>query len=992
MTPERWQHIRKLFEDAVERPVSERTPFLDSACADDADLRDRVEAMLAADAASDPFFDASLDHLAADLIDLPAQAPERVGPYRIVRSLGRGGMGQVYLARHEKGRYADEVALKVIRRGMDTDDILRRFRTEQHILAELDHPGIARLYEAGVTDAGRPYFAMEYLQGLPITTYCDVNQLSLGERLRLFCEVCAAVQHAHEHAVIHRDLKPGNIVVTNTGTVKLLDFGIAKVLDPGRLAFSLARTRTGARVMTPEYASPEQIRGDVVGPASDLYSLGVLLYEMLTGHRPYRIDSEAAHDIERIICEQTPERPSTAIQRVTHIRHADGTTTTVSPEIVSEARALSINALHQRLRGTLDALVLKVLHKDPQHRHASARELAQAIRHYLAHQPSQTHGLSIPNLFRRATPVSRRRAPGLVVAGVLAGIVGLLLYAFSPLALDAEDAGGAAPQMLAVLPFEHRGPAEQDYFADGMTDAITARLADLPDLSIIARSSAFQHKETGQTSQEIGVKLGADYVLEGTIQFEQPDDPNSRIRVIPQLIRVADNTSLWADTYEQDMANVFTMQAEIAEKVGEALHITLSGSGQKALQSQPTLNLEAYTYFLRGNEFARYEEDEERLRLAETMYKQAIERDSTFAEAYASLSEVHTRLWFYHFDHTDERLARGKDAAEQALIHGPDLAASSYALGYYYYYGKKDYTQALRYFEHALTLKPKDPETLAAKAYVLRRQGHLRAAADLFEQLIRLDPLHTSYTLSLAYTQSLLRDFAAARQSYARVRDQAPDTPLLYTLMAWFELSASGSAARARQVLEQRELGPGEDDLTRYTAIYMDLGAGTYRQALDRLALIDKKVFSMQNFYVPTAHLEASALRGLGDEQAAQHYEEEARLLLETYLAEHPGDARAHSMLGYVYARLGRAEDAIRAAERGAALMPLREDAIKGPFRLQDLAAIYTLVGEYDRALDQIEILLSHPGRLTIERLRQESVWAPLRTHSRFIRLTEPIS
>jgi serine/threonine protein kinase len=313
MTPERWQQIRGVFDHASGLRVEERAAFLDQACAADSDLRHEVESLLLADDKAGTRF---LNTPAIDLTrrseaDQPVgRVGRRIGAYNIVKEIGHGGMGEVYRAGRADGQYEKEVAIKLVRGGYDSASVLERFRHERQILASLDHPNIARLLDGGTTDEGIPYLVMELIEGTPIDEYCDAHQLNISERLRLFVQVCSAVQYAHQRLVIHRDIKPGNILVTQDGVPKLLDFGIAKILDP---AAGVETTMAGP--MTPEYASPEQIRGEPITTATDVYSLGVVLYQLLTGRSPYPKNTRAPHEFARVICEWEPERPSTIIQK-----------------------------------------------------------------------------------------------------------------------------------------------------------------------------------------------------------------------------------------------------------------------------------------------------------------------------------------------------------------------------------------------------------------------------------------------------------------------------------------------------------------------------------------------------------------------------------------------------------------------------------------------------------------------------------------------------
>ncbi len=297
-------------------------------------------------------------------------------------------MGAVYLAVRADDQYQKRVALKLVRRGMDTKDILRRFRHERQILASLNHPCIAQLLDGGTTEDGLPYFAMEYVEGKPITNYSDTHKLTIAERLRLIRQVCSAVHCAHQNLVVHRDLKPSNILITADGTPKLLDFGIAKLLNPELSAQTIDPTATALQLMTPEYASPEQVRGEPVTTASDVYSIGIVLYELLTGHRPYRLTSPLPHENLRTVCEEEPEKPSTVINRVETTTSADGATqVSLTPEIVSRTREGQPEKLRRRLHGDIDNIVLMAVRKEPQRRYATVNQLSEDIRRHLEGLP-----------------------------------------------------------------------------------------------------------------------------------------------------------------------------------------------------------------------------------------------------------------------------------------------------------------------------------------------------------------------------------------------------------------------------------------------------------------------------------------------------------------------------------------------------------------------------------------------------------------------------
>ena len=409
----RWERVKELFQEALERPPEERVRVLQEVCGEDVELKGDVERLLSAHGQADAFLALpALDLAERDLPESPVPvAPARIGGYRIVRELGQGGMGTVYLAEREEPGFHKTVAIKLVRPGMETGFVLRRFETERQILASLEHPGIARLYDAGTTEGGLPYFVMEYVEGDDLLTWCDARKLPVSERLRLFRHVCDAVQFAHQNLVVHRDLKPRNILVTPEGHPKLLDFGIAKLLTPRET--EREETATLMRLMTPDYASPEQVRGERVTTASDVYALGVVLYELLSGHRPYRVRGRQLSEIERAVCEEKPERPSAAAARREMVASTEGEAVTITPAAVSASRATAPDRLRRILRGDLDNIVLKSLEKDPVRRYATAAELSEDLRRHLDGFP--VRALPDRTAYRAAKFVRRHRV-GVVAA------------------------------------------------------------------------------------------------------------------------------------------------------------------------------------------------------------------------------------------------------------------------------------------------------------------------------------------------------------------------------------------------------------------------------------------------------------------------------------------------------------------------------------------------------------------------------------------------
>ncbi len=456
--PDTWRRVAELLDEGFELPLAERPAFLARVCGRDEALRSELEALLAADGRAGEFLSGSVDNYLPALSEAAAAegspqpvlpGSDRVGPYHLLEELGAGGMGAVYLAERADGQFRQRVALKVIRRGLESGETQRRFLRERQILASLEHPNIARLLDGGLTEGGLPYFAMELVTGEPITDYCDARRLGVEDRLRLFGAVCAAVQHAHRNLIVHRDLKPSNILVTPERIVKLLDFGIAKLLVD-QDSEGLTLTRAIVRPLTPQYAAPEVVRGESITTSADVYSLGVLLYELLTGHRPRRHPLAAS--------EVPPERPSLVVRHALEARRPGGEG--VSAAEIAHRRSGTVAQLTRRLRGDLDLIALQALREAPERRYPSVEALAEDVRRHLENQPIAARRDSLRH---RASRFLRRHRLGAAAAGVvtLALVGGLTVALWQAGRAAREAARAAAVQKFLTSLFEASDPNER---------------------------------------------------------------------------------------------------------------------------------------------------------------------------------------------------------------------------------------------------------------------------------------------------------------------------------------------------------------------------------------------------------------------------------------------------------------------------------------------------------------------------------------------------
>jgi serine/threonine protein kinase/TolB-like protein/tetratricopeptide (TPR) repeat protein len=715
----------------------------------------------------------------------------RVGPYELIRRLGAGGMAEVWLARRADGAFRREVALKLPMLAHAQAGLEARFARERDILASLEHPHIARLYDAGVGPEGLPYLSMEYVQGEPLTDWSDAHRLGIPGRLALFLQVLEAVQYAHEKKVIHRDLKPSNILVTESGQVRLLDFGVARLLE-GEETDQPALTSVYGRALTPDYASPELLRGDPIDARSDLYSLGVLLYELLTGTRPYRLKSAASIGaLDQAISTLEVRRPSLQLEQTA------GTT-----------RNSTVERLARQLRGDLDAVVLKTLAKEPALRYPSAAALTEDLRRYLDGRPIQAQPAR--RSYRLRKFVLRNGTLLGVGAAALTAIVvtvGYALYREShaqvtvsakTLAVPAgpSPAGAVAafappPHSIAVLPFVNlSGDKEQEYFSDGLTEELLNSLSEIDGLQVAARTSSFSFKEHPDIVT-VAHKLNVGAVLEGSVRRSA-----NTIRISAQLINAVTGFHLWSKTYDRDLGDVLKLQTEIATAVAGALKLTLLGDVAAKVELGGTRNPAAFDAYLRGAKVYNSMHEARELPTAITAYTEAIRLDPHYALAFAGRSMALSAYAEEAATGARENFNKAQADARRTLALAPDLAEAHLALAWVSERGNLDFTQASEAYDRAVALAPGNAPVLRYIGLFSAHMGHFDAGVAATRRAVVLDPLAHESHYYLSWVLYLARRYEEAVEASTELISLEPDFKQTYGLrgLAYYGLGDPQSA------------------------------------------------------------------------------------------------------------------------------------------------------------------------------------------------------
>ena len=858
--------------------------------------------------------------------------------------LGRGAMGVTYRATDMS--LQRKVALKIIKTDIAerSADARERFMREARAAAALRHENIATIHQFGMRlETGQYFYAMELIEGETLEERVRrAGPLDARFTIKIAQQVTSALTAAEKHGLVHRDLKPANLMLVSSDgetahvtndtklLVKIIDFGLAKAVHTQTDPKSLTHDRF---VGTPAFASPEQFEHSALDVRSDIYSLGETLWFALTEKTPF-----AGRSVEEIHRAQQ----SNALP-------------------IEQLKAAHVPS---RLRSLLESM--------------------------LAFEPVSRPGTNeLAARLQRCSPEERRaRRTVLAFAAAIIVILGAsALSVLRPLQIQNAPLNPAPDKSIAVLPLQNLSDEKENaYFADGMQDEILTDLAKIADLKVISRTSTLQYKsEVARNLREIGRQLGVAHVVEGSVQRV-----GNRVRVSAQLIDARTDHHLWAQTYDRELADVFAIQTDLAQKIASALHAKLSPNEKERLDRRPTQNSDAYLLFIQAHDYANRPDSlrEDSLK-AEELFEQAIKLDRNFALAFAGLSEVES--WIYHQDEpTTARREKARLNAEEALRLQPNLPEGHLAFGFSYYYCDRDYERALTEFEIAKRDLPNEAQAYLAIGGIQRRQGKWAESTANFEKAASLDPKNANVLYNLALSYIAQRNFETADKILDRALVAEPRSFHSRRMKAALAIIWKGDIGLAENQLSLFPPGFDPDGFVTGARVWVLMLQRKFADVLQVAQQFRGETLNYLDFGLyPKAFLEGRAYLFQGDKMKAQSAFEDARTVAEQLVREAPGDPYRHMQLGAVLAGLGQKEDAINEGKKAVELLPESEDAVDGPTASAALAEIYAWVGEHDEAFRLLDHLLTVPNGLTVPQLKLDPVWNPLRADPAFQKLCE---
>ena len=905
---------------------------------------DKCEAKISAPASA-RYCPACLLEAGLDLLQGNESAPEdepilaEFGDYELLEEIGRGGQGIVYRARQKSLNRV--VALKVIGLGQRaTETHLKRFRREAEAAAKLEHPRIIPIYEIGERD-GACYFSMKLEEGGQLDQFVRRGTISLRRAAEIIASLARTVHYAHERGIVHRDIKPGNILLDAQGEPHLADFGLVRLVESDSTV-----TRTKEVLGTPNYIAPEQAAGQnaQVTSATDIYGLGAVLYQLLTGHPPFA-----------------------------------GGTTYETIKLVIDTEPRDPRLWNSKIDRDLTTICLKCLEKDPSRRFRSAFELAEDLERWLKHEP--IHARRTGLIARGAKWIRRNTTMAALLAALvtLAAIAALLFFNREP---------ARPPAGIAVLPFENLGGNKSDaVLVDSLQDDILTRLARVAGLKVISRTSVMRYRGA-RDMQQIREGLHVSHVLEGSMRRD-----GGTIHLNAQLIDTQTDEHVWAEHYDRPVSDIFAIQTDLAQKVTDQLHAKLSPNEKAAIEERPTKDLKAYTLFYEAASlidqiaFAEEGKDQEKAYLhAMALLTQAVARDTDFVLAYCRLAEANVEFYFHGYDRSSRRLELARSAIDSAFRLRPDLGEAHLALATYFYHGYFDYDRARDELDIARRSLPNNAWIFQWSGLIDRRQNRWNDAVRDFHDALELDPQNKNVLVGNTQVYLFLRDYKKAREMRERLVALHPKEDQLWAA-ADFDLILRADT-RALHVLLQNET---EDDyettVHRLRLALREHDIAAAERALERLRILGEDAINVRAVgyaLFNRAYLEGLIDRMKGDIVSASGAFGKARLQQEKAVSLKPNYGPALTVLGLIDAALGRKEDALREGRRALELTPPEKDSLDAADVLYYFAVICAWVGERDLSIEQLQASAKLPAGVSYAQICLDPHWDPLRGDPRF--------
>ena len=868
------------------------------------------------------------------------------GDYALLEEIGRGGQGVVYRARQKSLNRT--VALKVIGLGQwSTTPHLRRFRHEAEAAARLEHPQIVPIYEIGERD-GSCYFSMKFVEGGQLDQIVRREPMSTRRAAELLVKIARTVQFAHERGILHRDIKPGNILLDQNGEPHLTDFGLARLIEQESTV-----TNSFDVLGTPSYMAPEQAAGHVkkLSPAADVYSLGAVFYQMLTGQPPFA--GGTTYETIRMVLESEPRSP---------------------------------RLWNPKVDVDLATICLKCLEKEPQRRYPSALALAEDLERWLRREPIRARRTGF---FTRGRKWLQRNPTTAISAVSLAGLVaavGMLLWK-SDLVRPPPSTG------IAVLPFENLSNDREDAsFADGVQDDILTKLAKIADLKVISRTSVMGYRGK-QNTREIADALRVSHLLEGSVR-----KTGAWLHINAQLIDTRNDTHVWAEQYDRDLKEVFAIQSEIAQKVAAQLHAKISPAEKHSIEQPPTADLTAFDLYSRAKNLlltATYgNSGKEDLLHAADLLNQSVARDPAFFQAYCQLAWIHDVLYSFGHDHTGARLALAEAAVQAAFRLRPDAGEAHLARAENLYRGYLDYGDALAELEVARRNLPNDPRVAELEGYIERRQGKHAQGLSSLRRAVDLDPRNIFTLQQIAISYEVLRRYAEEKSVLDRALNIQPNDIETKVASALVELDWKADARPLHQAIDSvRAANPVAIHHIADAWLLCALAERDAAAAKNALIAAEQDIpFNDAAVHFNRLFIEGIIARMTKDEGKARSALTAARAEQEKNVQAQPNYGPPLCVLGLIDAALGRREEALREGRRAVELLPVEKDAMNGPLMIKYSAMIAAWVGNKDLACEQLATAIRFPSFLSYGHLKLLPFWDPLRGDPRFEKIVASLA